>query len=158
MENEPKSRSSQRLKYEAEVSVIKSKIGELEDVRQSLGLSQRKISQLLMVDPSAWTRWVSGKTQAPAHVFRALQWYLALIEKHPEWHPYNSFFKGFQDTNATDLRTSLQRQEKAFEQRLDEFKKENSSKMERKALLILTLFAGLCILQSIMLIFYFLRA
>ena len=52
--------SPQRMKYEAQVQVIRSRIGGLEVVRARLGLSQRKICQLLMVDPSAWNRWLTA--------------------------------------------------------------------------------------------------
>ena len=126
-----KNKSSLRMKYDAEVSVIKSKIGDLDEVRKSLGLSQRKISQLLMVDPSAWTRWTNGTTPPPASVYRALQWYLALIEKHPEWHPHNSFLRGFSDTNATDLQTSIQRQNKQLDSRVDELETRLFSQLHR---------------------------
>lgn len=99
MELQPQSRTSEihrsktalRLKYEAEVKVIRSQIGSLEEVRQSLGLSQRKMCQLLMVDPSTWTRWMKDEDRVPPHIYRALQWYLQLVEKRPEWHPQNSF-------------------------------------------------------------------
>ena len=76
-------KSSLRLKYEAEVSVLRRKLGGLEEIRGRLGLSSRKMAQLLMVDPSAWTRWVQGGDSAPPHVWRALAWYLALEEKFP---------------------------------------------------------------------------
>ncbi len=76
-------KSSQRLRYEAEVSVLKKKLGGLEEIREKLGLSQRKICQLLMVDPSAWTRWTKSGDDAPPHIYRSLQWYLALEEKFP---------------------------------------------------------------------------
>lgn len=84
-------KTSLRMLYEAEAAVIIKKIGPLEDVRQRLGLSRRKISQLLMVDPSAWTRWTTGETPPPPHIVRSLQWYLALIKEQPEWHPRMMF-------------------------------------------------------------------
>ena len=86
-----KSKSSLRMKYEAERSVLIDQFGGLEDIRMRLGLSKRKMSQLLLVDPSAWTRWVKDESQAPPHIYRALQWYQELIEKRPEWSPQNSF-------------------------------------------------------------------
>ncbi len=43
-----------------------------------------------MVDPSAWTRW-SKQGRAPAHIYRSLQWYMALIDKDSAWHPQNTF-------------------------------------------------------------------
>ncbi|MDZ4660791.1 MAG: hypothetical protein SGJ18_04155 [Pseudomonadota bacterium] len=82
-----KVKSPHRMIYESEVVVIKRLIGDLEQIRQNLGLSQRKICQLLMVDPSAWTRWIKTKGGAPPHVYRALQWYLQLIDKHPSLKP-----------------------------------------------------------------------
>jgi transcriptional regulator with XRE-family HTH domain len=82
-ESKRRAKSSLRLKYEAETQVIERKLGDLEAIRQQLGLSQRKIAQLLLVDPSAWTRWTKGVDQAPPHIYRMLQWYLALEEKYP---------------------------------------------------------------------------
>lgn len=78
-----RSRSSLRLRYEAEVLTIKKKIGDLEYIRETLGLTQRKICQLLLVDPSAWTRWTKRGEDAPPHIYRALQWYLAIQDKYP---------------------------------------------------------------------------
>jgi len=78
-----RAKSSLRLRYEAETQVIQRKLGDLESIREKLGLSQRKMAQLLLVDPSAWTRWTKGDDQAPPHIFRMLQWYLALEEKYP---------------------------------------------------------------------------
>ncbi len=78
-------KSSLRMKYEAEVSNIKKTHGDLEGIRRKLGLSKRKVAQLLLVDPSAWTRWTKKKGEAPPHIYRALQWYLLLQDKHPEY-------------------------------------------------------------------------
>jgi transcriptional regulator with XRE-family HTH domain len=78
-----RAKTSLRIRYEAEVQVIKRKLGNLEDIRKTLGLSQRKICQLLFVDPSAWTRWTKGRDEAPPHIYRMLQWYLALEDKYP---------------------------------------------------------------------------
>ena len=77
-----RSKSSHRIRYEAEVEILRKKLGDLESIRNQLGLSQRKICQLLFVDPSAWTRWTKGG-DAPPHIYRALQWYLALQDKYP---------------------------------------------------------------------------
>lgn len=88
-----KAKTADRLHYEAQVQVIRRQIGGLEEIRGKLGLSQRKICQLLMVDPSAWTRWTkSGVDQAPPHIYRALQWYMSLQEKIPGLTP--SYFLG----------------------------------------------------------------
>ncbi len=78
-----RAKSALRLRYEAEALVIERKLGDLESIRDSLGLSQRKMAQLLLVDPSAWTRWTKGGDEAPPHIYRMLQWYLALEEKYP---------------------------------------------------------------------------
>lgn len=85
--------SSLRMKYEAEVKLIKHKWGSLEDIRNTLGLSQRKVCQLLLVDPSAWTRWTrkyedGSEEEAPPHIYRSLSWYLLLLDKSPELSPY----------------------------------------------------------------------
>jgi transcriptional regulator with XRE-family HTH domain len=78
-----RTKSTLRMRYEAESTVIRKKIGDLESIREQLGLSQRKIAQLLLVDPSAWTRWTRMGEDAPPHIYRSLQWYLALQDKYP---------------------------------------------------------------------------
>ncbi len=65
--------------YENERDSIKETIGDLEQIRLSLGLSRRKICQLLLVDPSSWTRWT--QSDAPTYIYRSLSWLLALMEK-----------------------------------------------------------------------------
>jgi transcriptional regulator with XRE-family HTH domain len=83
-----RSKTSLRMHYEAQVSVIQNQIGNLEEIRASLGLSQRKMAQLLLVDPSTWTRWTKNGDEAPPHIWRALQWYAALKEKIPGLTPH----------------------------------------------------------------------
>ncbi|MGZ3775061.1 MAG: hypothetical protein ACXVCY_16515 [Pseudobdellovibrionaceae bacterium] len=83
----PRSKTSLRMHYEAQVSVIQKQLGNLDEIRGKLGLSQRKIAQLLLVDPSSWTRWTKQKDEAPPHIWRALQWYSALQEKIPGLTP-----------------------------------------------------------------------
>ena len=83
----PRSKTSLRMHYEAQVAVIRRQMGDLESVRLNLGLSQRKMSQLLMVDPSSWTRWTRQGDEAPPHIWRALQWFSALQEKIPGLTP-----------------------------------------------------------------------
>ena len=78
-----RTKSSQRMKYEAEIRLFRTTYGGLEDVRLRLGLSQRKICQLLLVDPSAWTRWGRDEAKVPPHIYRALEWYISLAEKEP---------------------------------------------------------------------------
>ena len=82
-----RSKSPHRIHYEAQVEVIRRQLGDLEKIRQDWGLSQRKICQLLMVDPSAWTRWTKQGEMAPPHIYRALQWYGILQEKIPGLTP-----------------------------------------------------------------------
>lgn len=82
-----KARSSQRIRYDAEVSALKKRVGNLDEIRGSLGLTQRKMAQLLLVDPSAWTRWTRDGEDAPPIVYRALGWYLALEGKYPALSP-----------------------------------------------------------------------
>jgi len=151
--------SSQKLKYNAEVTVIKSKLGDLENIRAELGLSQRKISQLLMVDPSAWTRWVQGTTPTPPHIYRSLQWYLALIDKNSEWHPQNSFMRAFQPTNAASLKASLDDHELKIDKKLIAIQYESllSEKKSKKLSQALT-FLGLCfVIQSFVCLFLLLK-
>ena len=81
----PKSKTSLRMKYEAEVQAFTKRQGSLEDIRRELGLSKRKIAQLLLVDPSAWTRWTKNEDSAPPHIYRALESFILLQEKHPEY-------------------------------------------------------------------------
>lgn len=88
LEPQKRAQSSQKMKYSAEIKLIQEKWGDLESIRERLGLSQRKMSQLLMVDPSAWTRWTKHGDEAPPHIYRSLSWFLTLHEKHPEAHPY----------------------------------------------------------------------
>ncbi len=73
-------------KYAAEIDRIKKEIGDIEIFRARLGLSRRKICDLLMVDPSAWTRWTKPGSDAPPHIYRALEW-LDLLEKRDEKKP-----------------------------------------------------------------------
>ena len=49
-------KTATRLKYEAQVNVIIDQIGDLEKIRKKLDLTQRKIAQLLLIDPSSWSR------------------------------------------------------------------------------------------------------
>ncbi len=73
--------------YFAEKEQIKKELGSLEDIRQALGLSRRKVCQLLLVDPSSWTKWTREEQDAPAYIYRSLQWALAILDKYPETHP-----------------------------------------------------------------------
>lgn len=65
-------KTSQRLRYLAEVEVLKRNLGGLEEVRGQMGLSRRKMCQLLLVDPSAWTRWTRDESKVPPHIWKML--------------------------------------------------------------------------------------
>ncbi len=82
-QSELRAKTATRLKYEAQVNVIVNQIGDLEKIRADLGLSQRKIAQLLLIDPSSWSRWTKKGDSTPPHIYRALQWYMVLQEKVP---------------------------------------------------------------------------
>ena len=81
----PRILTPNRLKYESESLYIRTKIGGLNGVQKILGLSQRKICQLLLVDPSCWSRWQKDEAKVPPSVWKTLEWYLILREKHPFW-------------------------------------------------------------------------
>lgn len=110
-----RSKSSNRMFYEAQVQVIQKQIGNLEKIRQDLGLSQRKISQLLLVDPSAWTRWVKSNEEAPPHIYRALQWYMTLQEKIPGLTPQYFISRDLMDRDRKALKDLQKTQEKRAE-------------------------------------------
>ena len=78
-----KSKTSLRMLYEAKSNLIRKQLGGLKGVQSELQLSQRKLAQLLMVDPSTWTRWVKNEDSIPPHIWRSLEWYLALQDKVP---------------------------------------------------------------------------
>lgn len=93
-----------RLKYEAEVALIKKEVGHLEDIRQTLGFSQRKICQLLLVDPSAWTRWTRDDSRVPPHIYRALSWFLE-AQKNQSVVPYQFKNPGSVDSSLREKKT-----------------------------------------------------
>lgn len=78
---ENRTNSSFRMMYLAETKIFLNQYGNLENIRQKLGFSRRKMCQLLLVDPSAWTRWTKDESRVPPHIYRALEWFLALNEK-----------------------------------------------------------------------------
>ncbi|MFK8138110.1 MAG: hypothetical protein AB8E15_07110 [Bdellovibrionales bacterium] len=101
-------KSSYKMLVDSELASIKVRTGDIETIRKNLGLSRRKISQLLLVDPSAWTRWCSKDKDAPAYIYRSLEWYLLVQKKHPQlshgfWMNFDSthdFSKQFNDLDA----------------------------------------------------------
>ncbi len=124
-EETPRSKTSLRMHYEAQVAVIRRQTGDLESVRLGLGLSQRKMAQLLMVDPSAWTRWVKQGDEAPPHIWRALQWFSALQEKIPGLTPHYFINQSPQVLHQKALqeldheRTERQQENRILQQKLE---------------------------------------
>ncbi len=80
----PRIQSARKLRYESEAQVVRNRLGNLEDIRGQLGLSRRAMCNLLLVDPSAWTRWTSPGAKAPPHIYRALEWYWYLRQADPK--------------------------------------------------------------------------
>lgn len=115
--------SSVRLNYEAQVNVIKDQIGDLENIRSSLGLSQRKMAQLLLVDPSSWSRWTQKGDDVPPHIYRALQWYMILQEKIPG---LNASY--FLQKDITSLKKDI---ETTLTKRMDELVYNSASENDR---------------------------
>lgn len=91
-------RSSLRLRFEAEVEVLLMRYGSLEAMRKRLQLSRREICKILLVDPSAWTRWTSHDRTAPPHVYKTMALLMEKVEKNPE--AFNA-----QNTQNADLNT-----------------------------------------------------
>ncbi len=115
-------KSALRMRYAAEIKVFKAQHGNLEDIRQKLGFSRRKMCQLLMVDPSAWTRWCKDESKVPPHIYRALEWFLALNQKALTQPDLASVFlhkyKGQNQGQAADiqlLQGELQRQSRLIQ-------------------------------------------
>ena len=141
----PRSKTSLRMHYEAQVSVIRKQVGNLDEIRGNLGLSQRKMAQLLMVDPSSWTRWTRHGDTPPPHIWRSLQWYLALKEKIPGLTP--QYFLG-QDPKVLHEKTvkmigeeKLEREEKMrlLSGLLGQLEQENRSLKKQQRLLFVAL-------------------
>jgi len=97
-----KSKTPLRLRFEAEARVIQSRLGDLDKVRERLGLSQRKLAELLFVDPSAITRWQKDPETIPPWVWRSLSWYMELEGKEPNWAQWREWFlkKGMRDVQS----------------------------------------------------------
>lgn len=150
-----KIKSSHRIYYEAQVKVIKQQIGELDSIRQRLGLSQRKICQLLMVDPSAWTRWTRKGHPIPPHIYRALQWYMILQDKLPGLTPQYFVGKDPEVLHQTALRKiehesdkmnqDFQTQNHFLLKRIESL--ENSLKIQKNIFFWATFFIIFCIVS-----------
>ena len=104
---------AQPAPYEKEVLEIMSRRGDLEDIRKRLGLSKKKMAELLFVDPSAWTRWTKGVSKVPASVYRSLDWYLQLFEKDPLLQ---------EKLQVDKLEQELSEQRSQFQNEMDELK------------------------------------
>lgn len=130
-------KTSLRMRYEAESIVIQKELGSLEKIRESLGMSRRKMSQLLLIDPSTWTRWTQDEKKVPPLVFRSLQWYLALIEKKPIWSPHNTF----SDLSSSALISErIKKLETKLEKTLQELNQWKKQKTKRKSWLFSFIF------------------
>ncbi len=145
MENEPssvvtyhpvqkyKAKTSLRVSYDGQVALIKNQLGDLEKIRQDLGLSQRQISRLLMVDPSSWTRWVKKGDSAPPHIYRALQWLMIIREKLP-----GLGVVPVQD-KSNSLKMASQLDTQFFENQMREAEKKREEGLDQLQLLVLDL-------------------
>ena len=120
MSESSRAKSTYRVAFESEKSVILQDIGDLEQIRARIGVSRRKMCQILMVDPSAWTRWTRSAEGAPPHVYRMLEWYLLLKEKHPTLahQYYERLSKPVTAEGENLLRQELQHQLKSTQSRL----------------------------------------
>lgn len=74
------SQTSLRMRYLAEAEILKRELGGLEGLRMRLQISRRKLCQILLVDPSAWTRWARDESKIPPHIWKML----SLLEEHPQ--------------------------------------------------------------------------
>ncbi len=90
-----------RDEYFAEKKRIAEQIGDLDQIRSKLGLNRRQMCRLLLVDPSAWTRWT--RTDAPPHVYQALRWLLELRGIRPDVIGPTNF-----STRLDEMQSSMQ--------------------------------------------------
>jgi transcriptional regulator with XRE-family HTH domain len=86
-ENSVRPKSQQRIRYEAQLEVLHRKNGGLEDIRQRLGFSQKQMCELLLVDASAWSRWIKKDENAPGHIYQALDWYIEAQKNRRTFKP-----------------------------------------------------------------------
>lgn len=133
-----------RLKYEAEVRAFKVRYISIENVRKTLGFSRRKMCQLLMVDPSAWSRWMKDETKIPPHIYRALEWLILAEEKNPDLIRVMgaglmsaSPAKGVSDGAVLELNARIQQLEGEIEQ----LKTKNLASAAKFMVLLIGLFA-----------------
>lgn len=105
-----------RERYLLERDRIKQQIGNLRQILEVLGVNQRRACQLLLVDPSAWTRW--NKTEAPPHIYQALKWLVMLKKTSPSL------------VGSADIETRLDLVQSATQSKLKELER-NVSSLER---------------------------
>lgn len=149
-----KAKSSLKMQYEAEATVIQKKLGNIDQIRGDLGLSKRQLAQLLLVDPSSMTKW-QKEDSVPPYIYRSLQWYLALVDKHPEWHPQNRFGISSSSNELLMLKNEVERIKNYSKASLESFEqkiKEQESKIFPAKILTLLFcfFAGIFITYIIM--------
>ena len=77
-EKRPRAISAHRRRNMEIASKLKTELGNLDDIRGHLGLNKKEMAELLLVDPSAWSRWSKNESKVPLHVWRSLDWYLRL--------------------------------------------------------------------------------
>lgn len=70
----PSKKPSQRAFYSDQLLY-----DDIEAYRHHLGFTQKKMTELLKVDPSAWTRW--RKSKAPAWAMQSLDWLVRLNDQ-----------------------------------------------------------------------------
>lgn len=133
--------SSLRIKYEAQIEVIKKQIGDLETVRKTLNLSQRQICQLLLVDPSAWTRWTRPGENPPPHIYRALSWYMLIQEKIPGLTP-QYFLNQSHQALEKEMSASYQKLASDYQQLSEELKVFKKRQRIYSCLLCMTFLVG----------------
>lgn len=133
-----------RLKYEAEVRAFKNRYFSIENVRKTLGFSRRKMCQLLMVDPSAWSRWMKDESRIPPHIYRSIEWLILAEEKNPDLIRVMGAglmsatpSKGASDEAVLALNTRIQQLEGEIEQ----LKTKNLASAAKFMVLLIGLFA-----------------
>ncbi len=129
-------KTSLRLKYEAEARVIRERYGGLESIRKTLGFSQRKMGQLLLVDPSAWSRWVKDESKVPPHIYRSLEWLLLLQDKNPDLVRVVSQGLLGPSANSKELNEKLQ----FMEHEIEALKRQKMVEISRVMLVLMGLF------------------
>jgi transcriptional regulator with XRE-family HTH domain len=143
-----RAKTSLRMLYEAKAQIIRKQLGGLKGIQKQLSLSQRKLAQLLMVDPSTWNRWSKQEDSIPPHIWRSLEWYLALQDQVPGLSP--THFTGLSldqinvrfETLSNSLQDSIEESQKqGYEKFLKEIQeslavessvKDSLSKLEEK--------------------------